>query len=232
MFVGNFDNDVIKDLSQRYLGNLPTIDREETWEDIGIRPKSGVHTDRFNNGEAPKTNVQMFFHGPFEYTDANNYHLSSAIAYLRIKLREKLREELGGVYGVGIYGGGSKKPYPNYGITISFNSDPDKTDVLVDATKEVLKKAMAEGPNAEDMTKVKETQRQTRIKNLKENRFWLRQLQSEHDSERDFDDIELKDYNDWVDGLTAADIQSAIEKYFDFEEYMEFIMEPDAAPTE
>lgn len=226
-FVGNFDEKVIKEHIQKYLGNLPVLDREESWKDIGMRPVKGGLKDRIEKGEAPKTNVHMYFHGDYDYNKDNNYVMSSMIAYLRIKLREALREDLGGVYGVGVFGGGSKKPYENYGITISFNADPPMTDKLVQAAKDVIKKAMEEGPDEKDMTKVKETQRQGRIKNLKENRFWQRRINTEHEEGTSFEDVLLKSYEAKVNGLTAAQIKSAIGTYFDYGNYIEIIMDPE-----
>ncbi len=226
-FVGNFDPATIKSYIRKYLGNLPNTSREEKWKDIGIRAIKGGIKNRIKKGEAPKTNVHMYFHGDYEYNKDNNYLMNSMIDYLRIKLREELREDLGGVYGVGIYGGGSKKPHESYGITISFNADPPMTDTLVQAARRVVKKAMEEGPSKEDMTKVKETQRQGRIKSLKENRFWQQQIGQEHEEGQLFDEILLESLNKRINALTAAQIKSAIGSYFDYDNYIEIIMDPE-----
>jgi len=226
-FVGNFDEPVIMDHVQNYLGNLPTVEREEMWQDVGVRAVKGGIKDRFKKGEAPKTNVNMYYHGDYQYNAENNYIMSSSLAYLRIKLREALREDLGGVYGVRVSGGGSKKPIENYGVTISFNADPPMTDKLVEAAKEVIQKAIEEGPSDLDMTKVKETQKQGRIKSLKENRFWQRRIGQEHDDEKNFDDILLESLEAKINGLTAADIQTAIGQYFAYDNYIEIIMDPE-----
>lgn len=226
-FVGNYDEEMIKTYSQKYLGNLPSTNREEDWKDIGIKVSEGKIVDRFKMGEAPKTNVELFFHGPFEYTKDNSYELSSMLAYIRIKMRESLREDKGGVYGVRVSGGGSKKPREQYSITVSFNSDPDKTDMLIDAAKEVISKAATDAPSELDMTKVKETQKQGRIKNMKENRFWQGQIMKRQDDDKDFDNITLDNYNKRVDKLTAAQIQAAAALYFDYDRYIEIVMEPE-----
>ncbi len=226
-FVGNFDREKILAFIQTYLGNLPSIERGEKWKDVGIRPVKGVVKDRFNNGEAPKTNVHMFFHGDYEWSKNNNYLLNSTIAYLNIKLREALREDLGGVYGVRIGGGGIKEPYEHYGITISFNADPEMADKLVEAAHSVLKKAMTEGPDAEDMTKVKEIQRQSRTKNLKENRFWQGQIRAQMEEPDGFEDVLLEDYEKHINALTAHQIKHAVGKYFNYDQYFEVIMDPD-----
>ncbi len=226
-FVGNFDEATIKPLIQKYLGNLPNINRDEDWKDVGIRAVEGGIKDRIQKGEAPKTNVHMYFHGGFEYNKDNNYIMSSMLAYLRIKLREELREDLGGVYGVGISGGGSKKPTEKYGITISFNADPPMTDTLVNAAKEVIRRALTDGPDEADMTKVKETQRQGRIKSLKENRFWQRQISSEHEEDRTFDNILLPSLEARINSLTAGQIKAAVGQFFDYKNYIEIIMDPE-----
>jgi len=226
-FIGNFDDDIIRPMIQKYLGNLPSINRDETWKDVGVRAVKGGVKDRIKKGEAPKTNVHMYFHGDYDYGKDNNYIMNSMIAYLRIKLREELREDLGGVYGVGIRGGGSKKPVETYGITISFNADPPMTDTLVQAAKRVIERALTDGPSAEDMTKVKETQRQSRIKNLKENRFWQRQISTEHEEGRTFDDVLIEALEARISGLTSTKIKSAVGQYFDYDNYIEIIMDPE-----
>ncbi|MDA8693143.1 insulinase family protein, partial [Saprospiraceae bacterium] len=230
-FVGNFDETKIKSYIQTYLGDLPSINREETWKDIGVKAVKGGVTDHIKNGVAPKTNVEMFFHGDFDYNRNNNYVMSSMLAYLRIKLRETLREELGGVYGVRVSGGGSKKPREEYSITVSFNSDPPMTDKLVQAAKDVIATALAEGPSEEDMVKVKETQRQNRTKGLEENRFWQRQISLESDNDKEFDMILLDSYEKQVDALTSKQIQDAIGQYFNYNNYIEIIMAPEDKPV-
>ena len=225
-FVGNFDRAQILNYIQTYLGNLPSIDREENWKDLGRRPVDGIVKDRFKNGEAPKTNVNMFYHGDYEWSNENNYILNSTVEYIRIKLREELREELGGVYGVGIRGGPNKSPYESYGITISFNSDPPMTDTLIQAAHGVIQKAIEEGPNEVDMTKIKETQKQSRIKDLKENRFWQRIIRNEVLQSRGFDGVLLNDRELKISGLTSSQIKSAAGKYFNKEQYIEIVMDP------
>jgi len=226
-FVGNYEEDQIKAYAQKYLGNLPTTDREEEWKDLGIKVIDGKVIDRFKNGKAPKTTVEMYFHGPFDYTKDNNYQMSSMLAYLRIKLRESLREDKGGVYGVRVSGGGQKKPREEYSVTISFNSDPDKTDELIDAAKEVIEKARTEVPSELDMTKVKETQKQGRIKNMKENRFWQGQIMRRQEQDKDFDDISLEAYDALVDSLTPEQIRDAANAYFNYDSFIQIVMEPE-----
>lgn len=226
-FVGNYDDAKIKNYIQTYLGNLPITNRDETWKDTGVKAVKGGLKDRISNGVAPKTNVHLYWHGDYDYNGENNYVMNSMIAYLRIKLRERLREDLGGVYGVRVSGGGSKKPREQYSITVSFNADPPMADTLTKAAKEVLELAMKEGPSPEDMVKVKETQRQNRIKALEQNRFWSRQISDAHENDRDFSKISLDALEKQIDGLTADKIKNSVGKYFNYSNFIEIVMEPE-----
>ena len=226
VIVGNY-NEASVDMITKYLGSLPSINREETWKDTGLRAASGGLTEKISNGIAPKTNVHMYWHGDFEYNKDNNYVMSSTLAYLRIKLREKLREDLGGVYGVRVSGGGTKKPREQYGITVSFNADPPMAEKLVAAAKEVLSVAATEGPSEEDMVKVKETQKQNRVKGLEQNRFWSSRISSGHENDRDFSGISLESLEEQIKGLTADQIKAATGKYFDNKNFIEILMVPD-----
>jgi len=226
-FTGNYDKDIMTELIQKYLGDLPSINREETWKDTGVKAVRGGIVDRIKKGVAPRTNVHMYYHGDYEYNKDNNYLMQSMIAYLRIKLRETMREDMGGVYGVRLSGRGVKKPREQYGITISFNADPPETDGLIAAAKTVIETAIEEGPSEEDMIKVKETQRQKRIKDLEENRYWQRSIAREHEDGKAFDELLLPSLEKRIEGLTAAQIQQAIQQYFSKDNYIEIVMEPE-----
>ncbi len=228
--IGSFNVDEMKMHTQKYLGNLPSINRDETYNNLNIVPLSGNIQKRIKRGEAPKTQVQMFYHGPFEYNDENSYRLNSTIDYLRIKLREELREDKGGVYGVGIYGGGSRMPDERYSITISFNSDPERTDELIEAAKSVIQNAKREGPSDEDLKKVKEIQRQAKIKNMKENRYWSRQIESKVRFSDPLESILMPTFENKLNSLNGDHIKEYARKYFNSNNYMQIIMDPADKP--
>lgn len=212
-FVGNFDENQIKMLSREYLGNLPSTGRKEMWKDLNIRKPSGVVTKSWNRGEAPKTYVDITYHGTFDWNDINRYQLSTMIDLLRIKLRESLREDKGGVYGVSVNGGAQKEPVPNYTMTISFNCDPLRTEELIKATQDVLDNQKKIGADTADITKVTETQRQGKIKNLKENRYWMGQLQQIYQLGIDPSNLPMESLEKKIATITPTSMKSVLNKY-------------------
>jgi len=228
VFVGNFDEAHLKMLAREYLGNLPSNTRKETWKDLQVHKPKGIVTKSFSKGEAPKTFVDITYHGDFNWNDINRYHLSSAIDVLRIKLREALREDKGGVYGVNVNGGSVLEPTPKYTITISFNCDPPRAEELISAAQDVLLKAKEIGAEDKDIQKVTETQRQTRIKQLKENRYWMGQVQGIYQYKINPLNILMETLEDRIKTLDSNTLKSAMNSYFNENNKITITMSPES----
>ncbi|MCX6170895.1 MAG: insulinase family protein [Ignavibacteriales bacterium] len=179
-FVGKFDKEKIKPLIEKYIGSLPSIKRNETWKDIGINYPQGVVEKNVYKGIEPKSFVQLIFTGPFNWTPQNRWEYESMRNVLDIKLREVIREEKGGTYGVAVYGSPEKNPKERYTFNIWFGCNPERVDEL---TKTVFVQLDSlKNYNIGDLylTKVKEIQKRTNETNLKENRYWLSSLYSSY----------------------------------------------------
>jgi len=226
-FVGNFDENKLVTYIQKYLGNLKGTGETEKWIDRGVRMKKGLIKKQVFNGEAPKTFVDLTYHGDFNWSMDNSFVLSSLVKVMSIKLRESLREDKGGVYGVRVNGWGSNEPIEKYTINISFNSEPDNTNDLINAVYAVIDTLQTLGPDADVMTKIKETQKQSKIKNLKENRYWLYKIKSIVQNKLDFSEISLQTLEARIDKLTADDIKNAAIKYLKKDNFIEISMYPE-----
>ncbi len=229
-FVGNFDPDSLQDLTSRYLGALPGGGRKETWKDVGVRYPYGRIDSVFYRGEAPKSLVQLVYHGADKYTSDNSYILESLIALARIKLREELREDQGGVYGVSVYGGQSKYPIEDYSIQISFNADPPRTNELIDAMQKVIHQ-LKQSVAASDIVKITETQRQSRIKDLEQNRFWMNSfVDSWLDGSDMYKGTQMEFLEEKIARLNEDVLVAAAKKYFNDKNMISVVMFPENKP--
>ncbi len=226
-FVGNFDENQIKMLAREYLGNLPSTRRKEMWKDLGIRKPQGIVTKSLTRGEAPKSYVDITYHGTIDWNDQNRYQLTSMIDLLRIKLREALREDKGGVYGVSVTGGSVKEPVPNYTMTISFNCDPPRTEELIKAAQDVLANAKSIGADVKDIQKVTEIQRQTKIKQLKENGYWMGQLQGVYQYKIDPSNILIESLEEKIKTLTPDSLKGSLNRYVNEQSKITITMQPE-----
>ncbi len=226
-FVGNFDVDSLQLLTSRYLGALPGGGRKENWKDVGDRFPSGVVDSTFNRGEAPKSLVQIIFHGADTYDPDSAYVLQSLIDIARIKLREELREDKGGVYGVSVGGGQAKYPINQYSVQISFNADPPRTKELIDAAKEVIAKMKVE-IDPVDIEKITETQRQGRVKDLQQNQFWMGNFINSWMNGTDLaQQVQQAKLEERISHLSKDVLLKAARKYFNDKEVISMSMFPD-----
>ncbi len=224
-FVGNFDTANIKPLVEQYLAVLPPLDRNETWRDSGIKPPKGVINKSVMRGIEPKSLVRMMFTGPFEWSRQNRYNFESLLEYLNIKLREVMREDKGGVYGVSASGSPSLHPRKEYELTISFGCSPARIDELVAVAIQQIDSLKSTKPGDDYIVKVKEIQRRQHEVNLKKNGWWLNSLRFSYVNGGEPQGI-LK-YPGLVDSLTASAIQQAARKYFDMGNYVKVVLVPE-----
>ena len=178
VIVGNFTVDSIKPLVLTWLGGLPATRRKETWKDIGVHTPTGVVTRDVRRGTEPKARTVIVFNGPFEWTRENRYALASLAEVLRMRLRDVLREELGGTYDVSVSQSSERDPRPEYQFSIDFGSAPDRVDTLRAAVFRELERIKRDGPTAEEIEKVREIQRRGEETEVKQNGFWLNALAS------------------------------------------------------
>jgi zinc protease len=227
-FVGNFTLEGIEPLVRTYLGGLPSTGREERWRDVGIEAPKGVVEKTVYRGIEPKSQTSLIFTGPFEYDGwRNNFELDAMTSVLQIKLREVMREDLGGTYGVSVGSGASHYPNEDYRITLRFGSDPKRTEELTRVVFEQIDSLRTFGTTEEYVTKVREMRKREREVALKENGFWVGGLQMAH-----FNGIDprlLMKYGDMVDSLTVEVVQAAARKYFDTGNYVHVTLLPEAA---
>ncbi len=209
--VGNVDLKTLKPMVETYLASLPSSSRKESWKDEGIRPPKGVVTKAVYKGIEPKSRVVITLSGPFSYTPKNRFLLGTMASVLGIKLRETLREEKGGVYGVGASAVPFHYPEERYTLTISFGCAPDRVNELVDAVMKKLDTMTMKAPEEIYMTKVKETEAKELEVNLKLNRYWLSALSSAYFN-RESPRMILQ-RKDFISSLTAADILEAGKQY-------------------
>ena len=225
LFVGNFDLEAIKPYVTTYLGGLPSINRKETWKDTGIKPPEGIIKKSVYKGIEEKGKVRITFSGPMEWSPENNYLFRSMASVMEIKLREVIREDLGGTYDISVGTSASLYPREEFRLNISFDCNPERIEELTNSVFLVLDSLKTDGPDDSYITKVTETQLRSYETQMKENNYWLRALQNYYFTGRDPESI--LEYPDRVKSLSAAKIRKAANKYLDMNNYVRVVLFPE-----
>ncbi|HEX2207567.1 MAG TPA: insulinase family protein [Longimicrobium sp.] len=175
-FVGTFHPDSLRPLVETYLASLPGTDARETFRDLGIRPPSGVVERMVRRGVEPKARTVLVFTGPAEFSRQATADVTALAEALQIRLREKLREDLGGTYGVGVSGSVGRDPWERYSLSIDFGSAPERVDELVRVVMAEIDTVRARGVPADVVDKVREAARRAREIELRDNSAWMARL--------------------------------------------------------
>ncbi len=224
--VGSFAPDSIRPLVGRWLGSLPDLGRAESWRDLDMDPPPGIVRKTVRRGLEPRAHTDIVFQGPFEYTPEARRALHALADVLDIRLRELLREELGGTYSVEVTASASRWPDRTYELWISFGSDPDRTDELTATVFRELETLRADGPTPEEALKVRERARLAREEGLKDNGWWVANLLSQERIGEDPRD--LASFR-WIDATDADMIRNAARSWLTVDDrYLLFRLLPEA----
>ena len=136
-----------------------------------------------------------------------------------------MREDKGGVYGVGASGFIQRSPHQDRSFTIRFGCDPKRVDELVKSAFDESAKLAKDGTDDDHLERVKETFLRTRETELRQNRFWSGWLTNAY---RFGDDPTIVlDTDQVTKRMTSANVKAAAKRYLDQKEYFEAVLLPE-----
>jgi zinc protease len=224
VIAGAFDPTQLRPLVETYLASLPAKGRKEKEKDLGIRKVGGVVTKTWHLGQEPKAEVQLTFDGDESWTRDKDRDMFILGEVLSIRLREVLREDKGGVYGVEVGGFVTRAPHQERDFTISFGCDPARVDELVKATFDEIAAVQRDGIAPEYLEKVKQTFLRERELQLRSNGFWIGWLTSAYTFGDD--PALILDPSKMTARMTSDNVKAAAKRYLDKRQYFEPILLP------
>ncbi len=225
VFVGNFTLDTIKPLIEKYIASLPSTGEKENYKDVGIRYPKGIINKEIKKGIEPKSSVELFFTGDMDWSMKNEYEVQSLAELMNIKLRESIREEKGGTYGVSVSGAAPKIPYGRYIVAITFGCQPQRAEELSKAVLTQIDSLKNYPVSAVYINKVKEAQLKSLEKNSKENGAWLNWITSALEN-----GITVEQYmpsKERIESLTPQVIMNTAKRCFNMDNYIKMILYPE-----
>lgn len=210
MFVGNIDEATALPLFEQYLGALPTKEGAEKF-DSKINPtiRKGQYTNNFDRTmELPKSTVFLLYTGKGKYNARGKMIMSMFAQVMDMVYTESVREKEGGTYGVGVSGGINHYPKEEIRLSINFDTDPERRARMTEIIKQGLDEFIKNGPNPEQLARVKEYMIKKYQENQKENGYWMNQLKEYYWHGIDG----TKDYEQMVNEITGKEIQKFVKK--------------------
>jgi zinc protease len=225
VIVGAFQPDSIRSLVERYIGSLPSSGTRSRWRDTGVRPPNAVVKRVVHKGKEPKGAATLVFLGDADPTHRERTTLFALANVLQQRLWERLREQLGGVYGVTVNADQDVTPVPEYRVTVSFGADPERLDELTKATFDEIARLKREGPTEVELGKYREENRRARETAIRTNGFWLQSI-ALYD-QRGWPLTDLLEADDYTNAVTAEDVKVAATRYLDEGHFVEVTLVPE-----
>ena len=132
--------------------------------------------DSVRMGIEPSSQVVIAFSGPFSWSPDGDFSLEAMGEVLDMRLREKVREEQSGTYGIWVWASTRKFPDNEYTVYIGFGCDPDRVEELTDAVFDEIDWIRKGEIDGIYLTKVREIFKRGLEKALKENSYWLNSM--------------------------------------------------------
>lgn len=225
-FVGNFDENLIKEYIELYLGSLQTTSEKETpkYEVVKDFPDKQI-IETIYAGEEEQSWVGIAYEHDMKWTPKNTMIVQEINEALQIELIATIREKMSGVYSPMLQMSPDREPKPSYSMMIMFSCSPDNTDKLSEAVFNILKDFTEKGPSAETLGKVKNQMINDHQTSLKQNNMWLSYISSKYQSGEDINSINT--YEERVNAITIEDIVKFMKENFDIDKYVKVYLYPE-----
>ncbi|MCA9571496.1 MAG: hypothetical protein KC656_26845, partial [Myxococcales bacterium] len=132
VFVGDLPAD-FEDQVALWLGGIPRDVPGHAWVDRGFHRAPGVRRQVIQGGTADRARYRTELYGRLGDEPDDPAWRASFSAFgdiLAVRLRERLREDLGGVYGVSAFASTWDDPYRGWRVRVEFQCDPERVDEL------------------------------------------------------------------------------------------------------
>ncbi len=231
IIVGNMEEEEVKDLACRYIGNLKDIDREETWIDRKMYEPEGRVERRITLPlETPKANVNMVFNEEMDYTAFNIMALRMIEGILDLRFVESIREEEGGTYGVRVRTTLGKWPVEKATMVISFDCDPDRAYDLKEKVYAELDALAKKGPSEEDLYKTVENILKKRQQDKEHNEYYVKALYNYYVYGINFDDP--SNFEDILKKMSVKDVQKVMKAFYNNANVVDVVFLPEKTEAE
>lgn len=210
VFVGDIDLVEMEDYVATYLASLPASDIRESRVTLPKYELNGDYQIHMEKGSEPKATVITSLFGDAKWSYQNQLVMGAFRGALEKELRNKLREELAGVYSVSVNARINRWPYQDYSVSVSFTCDPQRVDELYNAMNDVFAQFIAGNIDTQLLENYKVQTKTARHKNLKENWFWLDYILYQYTP---FAPMPVAEHDASVDALTLDMVKQAAKQY-------------------
>jgi zinc protease len=224
VFVGKIDLVKFKPLVERYLASLPGGGRKEKARDIGLHRRKGITRVSVQAGKEDQASFSLTFHGESPWSENAHTDLYELGEYLNMRLREVLREEMGGTYSPQVSSSFDRVPFDSYALGISFACKPKDAEQLERAARRVIAETKKSGVADSYVEKLRNERTRGLEQSYRSNAFWLERLVDKYKLHEDPRQILI--LPELTQRVTSDNLRAAARKFLRDDQYIEAKLMP------
>ena len=210
-FVGDFEIDDMKFYIQKYLGNLPNINRKESYIDNNII-LNGRSTFEVKKNTEENASVRYVFSSKYRNLAKNRATIYLANIILNKFLNEEIREKQKLVYSIGSFKSLQSLPKPNHLMFMYFDCDPENVQVIINEIDKILLKIKKGDFNDKYLADAKQKELNDIKKSKQTNSFWASAINHYYFNKENFK--KLKNFEQIVNLVNKKDIVNYFNNAF------------------
>ena len=175
-------------------------------------------------GIEPRSNTVWVFSGEMDWSRDESLALTAAGDVLQIRLRERVREQLGGTYAIQVGTRATALPDSDFLFFVIFGSDPDRVEELLGEVESEMD-WLRNGGEQSYLDTVKELLRTNREDDLRDNSFWLNRISNTSQRGDSFEAVSQYDVR--LDELTLEEVAAAARRYLPMDRFVRVVLYPE-----
>jgi zinc protease len=227
VIVGDFETWQVAPLIERYLGSLPA-GHAEAPADVGLGRPSGIVERRLQRGVEPRAFTRILIGDTLSLTLDADAALDATRDVLEMVLYERLREQMGGTYGVSVDVEVRRGPSPSYVYSIDFSAAPERVDTLAAAAIGEIERLRTRGPTTAEAEKVRKAAIEHNDERSHGNSYWANEL--EWHSLTGWPLEAVARHGDDAEKISAASLRAACARYLDGRRFVRVTRLPEPEP--
>jgi len=224
-FVGNIDIETFLPLAEKYLGNLPSQKRVETYKEntkpfVAQTTKVSIEAGMENQGT-----LAIIFEQKAPWSTKNVVSADIFNEVLSMLMLEEVREKMGGTYSPTVQFGLEKAPSSTFSGMVYIGCDPKKIKKISSATFKIINNMFSKGISDDHFSKAVTQMKKSRETSLKENGSWPGYISSKLFFGDNLSDRQV--YDNLLNTITKEDVIDIVKSMFNVNHYLEVTQYPE-----
>ncbi|MDR1180849.1 MAG: insulinase family protein [Bacteroidales bacterium] len=224
-FVGNIDESTFLPLMEKYLGNLPSKGRVESYKNVNKPFLPETKSISVEAGMEEQGFLAICFEEKMDWNVKNVLCFDIFSGVMDLFLIEEIREKMGGTYSPEIEVTTEKLPESIFSCTFYISCNPKKAKKISSACFKLLNQLLTKGFDDDHFSKAVQQIKKSREVSAKENSYWRSYIASKLFNGDDLKDRET--YNSLLETITKEEVINAVRTMFNPNHYLEVTLYPE-----